>query len=101
MNLAVKTKRCQPQHTGLPLPERTVGFVFIVCHYIPAPEQLAAGKASFDYDAFLAHFSGLQAFHKFDAQVTGALGFIFMETEEAEGTERAFLRDADLSQFCY
>lgn len=83
------------------MPERTVGFVFIVCHYIPAPEQLAAGKASFDYDAFLAHFSGLQAFHKFDAQVTGALGFIFMETEEAEGTERAFLRDADLSQFCY
>lgn len=69
--------------------------------YIPAPEQLAAGKVSFDYDAFLAHFGGLQAFHKFDAQATGALGFIFMETEEAEGTERAFLRDADLSQFCY
>ena len=68
--------------------------------YIPAPDALAAGECAFDYDAFLSHFSGLQAFHKFDAQATGALGFIFIETEESDETERAFLRDADLTQFC-
>ena len=68
--------------------------------YIPAPENLAAGKCGFDYEAFLSHFSGLQAFYKFDAQATGALGFIFIETEESDESERAFLRDADLSQFC-
>ncbi len=68
--------------------------------YIPAPDALAAGECAFDYDAFLSHFSGLQAFHKFDAQATGALGFIFIETEESDKTERAFLRDADLTQFC-
>lgn len=68
--------------------------------YIPVPDALAAGECAFDYDAFLSHFSGLQAFHKFDAQATGALGFIFIETEETNETERAFLRDADLTQFC-
>lgn len=68
--------------------------------YLPAPEELAAGKCAFNYEAFLAHFSGLQAFHKFNPQETGALGFIFIETEESDETERAFLRDADLTQFC-
>ena len=68
--------------------------------YIPAPEALAAGKCAFDYEAFLSHFSGLQAFHEFDAQATGALGFIFIETNESDETERVFLRDADLNRFC-
>ena len=68
--------------------------------YLPAPEELAAGKCGFDYDGFLSHFEGLQAFYRFDPQQTGALGFIFLETEEDDETERAFLREADLAQFC-
>lgn len=68
--------------------------------YIPAPDALAAGEAGFDYDAFLSHFPGLQAFYRFDPQATGALGFIFIETDEEDEAQRAFLRDADLSQFC-
>lgn len=67
--------------------------------YLPAPEEVAVGKCAFDYDAFLFHFSALLAFHKFEPQATGALGFIFIETEEDEEDERAFLRDANLSQF--
>ncbi len=67
--------------------------------YIPAPEPLAKGEAHFDYDAFQQHFSGLQAFYRFDPQETGALGFVFIETSEQDETERAFLRDADLAQF--
>lgn len=68
--------------------------------YLPAPEELAAGKCGFDYDGLLSHFEGLRAFYRFDPQQTGALGFIFLETEESDETERAFLREADLTQFC-
>lgn len=68
--------------------------------YLPAPEELAAVKCGFDYDRLLSHFEGLQAFYRFDPQQTGALGFIFLETEESDETERAFLREADLTQFC-
>lgn len=68
--------------------------------YLPSPEELAAGKCTFDYDGFLSHFGGLQAFHRFDPRETGALGFIFLETEESSETERAFLREADLTRFC-
>ena len=68
--------------------------------YLPAPEELAAGKCGFDYDGFLSHFEGLRAFYRFDPQQTGALGFIFLETEENDETQRAFLREADLAQFC-
>ncbi len=67
--------------------------------YVPAPEPLAMGEASFDYDAFQQRFSGLQAFYRFDPQETGALGFVFIETSENDEDERAFLRDADLGQF--
>ncbi len=67
--------------------------------YIPAPEALAKGEAGFDHDAFLAHFSGLQAFYRFEPKATGALGFVFIETEEQDESDRAFLRDADLAQF--
>ena len=67
--------------------------------YVPAPEPLAKGEASFDYDAFQQRFSGLQAFYRFDPQETGALGFVFIETSESDESERAFLRDADLGQF--
>ncbi len=68
--------------------------------YLPAPEELAAGECGFDYDGFLSHFEGLQAFYRFDPQQTGALGFIFLETEESNETERAFFREADLTRFC-
>lgn len=68
--------------------------------YLPAPEKLAAGECGFGYDGFLSHFEGLQAFYRFDPQQTGALGFIFLETKENDETERAFLREADLTQFC-
>lgn len=68
--------------------------------YLPAPEELATGKCTFDYDGFLSHFGGLQAFHRFDPRETGALGFIFLEAEESSETERAFLREADLARFC-
>jgi hypothetical protein len=67
--------------------------------YIPAPEPLAKGEAAFNYEAFEGHFSNLQAFYRFDPQATGALGFLFMQTTEADPTERAFLRDANLEQF--
>ncbi len=67
--------------------------------YIPAPEALAAGQAEFDYEAFESHFSNLQAFYRFDPKATGALGFLFCETPEADPTERAFLRDEDLGKF--
>jgi hypothetical protein len=68
--------------------------------YLPAPEKLAAGECGFDYDGFLSHFGGLQAFHRFDPQQTGALGFIFLETEESNEAKRTFLREADLTRFC-
>ena len=68
--------------------------------YLPAPEELAAGKCGFDYDGLLSHFEDLRAFYRFDPQQIGALGFIFLETEENDETERAFLREADLARFC-
>lgn len=68
--------------------------------YLLAPEAAASGEAEFDFDAFEQAFSNVKAFHRFDVQATGAIGFIFIEADEANPRDIDFLRDADFSQFC-
>ena len=63
----------------------------------PAPTADLARP--FDYDALAARFSHVLSFARFDPDVTGSYGFLFLRTDAATAAERDWLLHADLEAF--
>lgn len=53
----------------------------------------------FDYDAFEARFTDVLSLHRFDPNVTGSYGFLFLRTDPASAGELDFLLRSDLLEF--
>lgn len=56
-------------------------------------------ERSFDYDAFLARFTRVVGFHRYDVNQVGAYGFLFLETDEDTSDELDFILTTDLEEF--
>ena len=63
----------------------------------PAPTADLARP--FDYDALAARFSHVLSFARFDPDVTGSYGFLFLRTDESTADELDFLLRSDLLEF--
>ncbi len=63
----------------------------------PAPTADLARP--FDYDALAARFSHVLAFARFDPNVTGSYGFLFLRTDDSTKAELDFLLHSDLLEF--
>lgn len=57
------------------------------------------GDEQFDYEAFRARFSQILCLREFDYHAFGNFGFLFLDTDESDTTEREFLMNSDLSEF--
>ncbi|WP_139653726.1 ATP-grasp domain-containing protein [Raoultibacter phocaeensis] len=57
------------------------------------------GDERFDYEAFRARFSHVLCLRQFDYHAFGNFGFLFLETDEDDDTERVFLMNSDLREF--
>ncbi len=63
----------------------------------PAPTADLARP--FDYDALAARFSHVLSFARFDPDVTGSYGFLFLRTDDSTKAELDFLLHSDLLEF--
>lgn len=53
----------------------------------------------FDHDSLASRFSNLIGFCKFDANVTGSFGFLFLKTDRSSADELDFILHSDLLEF--
>lgn len=53
----------------------------------------------FDHDSLASRFSNVIGFCKFDANVTGSFGFLFLKTERSNADELDFILHSDLLEF--
>lgn len=70
---------------------------FVMSLLNPAPE--ADLSRPFDYDAFEARFTNVLSLHRFDPNVTGSYGFLFLRTSPSTADELDFLLHTDLTEF--
>ena len=63
------------------------------------PSPAADLRRPLDYDALKERFSNVLALHRFDVDVTGSYGFLFLETDASCADELDFLLHSDLTEF--
>lgn len=73
------------------------GKVYSMSLLNPAPG--ADLSRPFDYDAFAARFTNVLALRRFDVDVTGSYGFLFLETDKTSAGELDYLLRSDLLEF--
>ena len=63
------------------------------------PSVNADLSRSFDHDGLASRFSNVIGFCRFDANVTGSFGFLFLKTERSNADELDFILHSDLLEF--
>lgn len=63
------------------------------------PSPRADLSKPFDYDGFADRFDDVIGFCKFDANVTGSFGFLFLRTDDSTANELDFILHSDLLEF--
>ena len=63
------------------------------------PSMNADLSKPFDHDSLASRFSDVIGFCKFDANVTGSFGFLFLKTDRSNADELDFILHSDLLEF--
>ena len=79
--------------------EASGGNVF--CMSLLNPPKETPVHATFNYDAFVEHFSGMQDLVRFDYAQTGMFGFAFLKVSPEHEEEIEYLKTTDLREFIH